>query len=144
MSNIQISTDKEKLDLPFIQGFLSQTYWGKGRSMDEVITAMEHSINFGVYKKGQQIGYARVVTDYIQFAYLMDVFIIEDQRGQGYSKQLMQFVLEFESFENVKMWRLATSDAHGLYQQFGFSSLEKPENMMERAIAKNISLDNNG
>lgn len=132
MSRILIRTDKTLLDIPFIHHFISRSYWGKGRTMEETCTAIEHSLNFGVYKGGRQIGYARVVTDYVQFAYMMDVFIEESQRGRGYAGQLVSFMLEFDALQKVKVWRLATTDAHELYRKFGFTALSRPENMMER------------
>ncbi|MBL7712173.1 MAG: GNAT family N-acetyltransferase [Chitinophagaceae bacterium] len=132
MNEVLISTDKSLLDIPFIHQFLSQSYWAKGRTMEETLTAIGHSLNFGVYESGRQIGYARVVTDYVQFAYLMDVFIDESRRGLGYAAQLVSFILDFEALQKVKVWRLATTDAHELYQKFGFTALSRPENMMER------------
>lgn len=131
MENLVISTEKNLLDPAYITAFLSQTYWAKGRSLETVLTCIEHSLNFGVYLDGKQIGYARVVTDYAQFAYILDVFIDEKYRGFGYSKLLMNFLLEHEALSQVKTLRLATADAHELYRKFGFGALSKPENMME-------------
>lgn len=131
MENLIITSDKNKLDLDYITAFISQTYWAKDRTLESMHTCVENSLNFGVFLEGKQIGYARVVTDYYQFAYLMDVFIDEKFRGKGYSKLLVKHILENESLKNIKVWRLATSDAHGLYKQFGFTELSKPENMME-------------
>lgn len=131
MEHLIITSEKDRLDMEFITGFISQTYWAKDRSMETMQTCIDNSLNFGVFLDGKQIGYARVVTDYAQFAYLMDVFIDKAYQGKGYSKLLMKHILESESLKNVKVWRLATSDAHGLYRQFGFTELSKPENMME-------------
>lgn len=131
MENLIITSDKEKLDLEFITGFISQSYWAKDRTQENMRTCVENSLNFGVFLDEQQIGYARVVTDYFQFAYLMDVFIDEKYRGRGYSKILMEHILECEYLKDVKVLRLATADAHGLYRKFGFTALSKPENMME-------------
>lgn len=131
MEKLIISTEKSLLDPEYITTVLSQTYWAKGRSLETVKTCIEHSINFGVYLEGKQIGYARVVTDYAQFAYILDVFIDEKHRGLGYSKLLMNDLLEHEALSGVKVLRLATSDAHELYRKFGFKELSKPENMME-------------
>lgn len=131
MENLIITSDKERLDLEFITGFISQTYWAKDRRPEDMRTCIENSLNFGVFRNEQQIGYARIVTDYFQFAYLMDVFIDEKFRGRGYSKILMKHILECERLKKVKVWRLATADAHELYRQFGFTELWKPENMME-------------
>ncbi|TSJ46346.1 GNAT family N-acetyltransferase [Fluviicola chungangensis] len=131
MENLIITSDKEKLDLEYITGFISQSYWAKDRTKEMMRTCIDNSLNFGLFFDNQQIGYARVVTDYAQFAYLMDVFIDEKYRGLGYSKLLMEYILECEPLKNVKVWRLATSDAHGLYRQFGFTELKSPEKLME-------------
>ncbi len=127
----EISTDPSRLDVPFIQSFLTQTYWAKARSREMVETCIRHSLNFGVYLSGRQIGYARVVTDYAVFAYLMDVFIEEAQRGKGCGKQLVHFVLHCEELRLVQHWKLASSDARGLYELFGFHALSHPEKNME-------------
>lgn len=130
-SKININTDKNKLNIEFIISFISQSYWAKGRSLETMKTLVDNSLNFGVYFNDLQIGYARIVTDYGQFAYLMDVFISEEHRGNGYSVQLLEYMMNHEALKNIKVWRLATSDAHNLYQKFGFTQLEKPENLME-------------
>lgn len=131
MNELSISTDKNILDISFINGFISNSYWAKGRSLETMQTCIDNSLNFGVYLNKEQIGFARVVTDYSQFAYILDLFIHENYRGKGYSKLLMKYILEFDQLTPVKTWRLSTSDAHGLYKQFGFNSLAKPENLME-------------
>jgi N-acetylglutamate synthase-like GNAT family acetyltransferase len=131
MPSIIISTNKELLDVKFINNFISTTHWAKGRSLETMQTCIDNSLNFGVYLDGKQIGYARLVTDYCIFAYLMDVFIDEKHRGKGYSKQLMQYTMKHESIKDVKVWRLATTDSHGLYKQFGFTPLSHPEKIME-------------
>jgi GNAT superfamily N-acetyltransferase len=131
MEHLIITSDKNKLDLEFITAFISNSYWAKDRTLKEMQTCIENSLNFGVFLDEKQIGYARVVTDYFQFAYLMDVFIDEKYRGKGYSKMLMKHILECNLLKDVKVWRLATADAHELYKQFGFTELSKPGNMME-------------
>lgn len=131
MENLVITTEKSRLDLDYITAFISQSYWAKDRSRETMLTCIENSLNFGVYLDEKQIGYARVVTDYAQFAYIMDVFIDENHQGKGFSKILMKYILEHEALSLVKVLRLATSDAHGLYRKFGFRELSKPENMME-------------
>lgn len=132
MEELIISTDVLKLDVPFIHNFLTSSYWAKGRTLEDVELCIRHSLNFGMYLDGRQIGYARVVTDYFQLAYLMDVFVVEEQRGKGYSRQLMQAILEENPLVNMKVWRLATTDAHGLYEKFGFKPLSDPDRFMER------------
>ena len=129
---LEITTDTARLDVAFIHRFLTQSYWAKGRSRETVETCIRHSLNFGVFLDGKPIGYARVVTDYAVFAYLMDLFIIEEHRGKGYSKMLLEAILQHEALQALPTWRLATSDAHGLYQKFGFGPLQAPQKMMER------------
>lgn len=131
---IRISTDKDKLDVSFIHKFITNTYWAKGRTMEEVKTTIENSYCFGIYSNGKQIGFARVVTDYVVFAYIMDVFIVEEQQGKGYSSLLMDKLLSEPAFSKVKTWRLATTDAHFLYEKFGFGALANPEKQMEKII----------
>jgi GNAT superfamily N-acetyltransferase len=134
MNTITITTDKNQLDINLIHAFISNTYWAKGRSLEQVQTCIDNSLNFGIYLNNQQIGYARVVTDYVAFAYLLDVFIIEQYQKQGYSTQLMEFILNLPELKSIKVWRLATTDAHYLYQKFGFTALKSPEKMMERIV----------
>lgn len=133
---IRVSTDKDKLDISFIHKFLTNTYWAKGRTMEEVKTTIENSFCFGIYNNGKQIGFARVVTDYVVFAYIMDVFIVEEQQGKGYSSLLMDKLLNEPAFKKVKTWRLATADAHFLYEKFGFGALANPEKQMEKIITE--------
>ena len=129
---ITISTDKTKLNVPFIQDFLKDIYWAAGRTIDEVQTTIDSSVCFGIYLNDVQIGFARVITDYMVFAYLMDVFIAEEHRGNGYSSILMDAMMNEPVLQDVKIWRLATSDAHFLYEKFGFKTLAHPEKMMEK------------
>lgn len=131
---ITVSTDKNKLDVPFIQKFLKNVYWAAGRTMQEVQTTIDHSFCFGIYLDEQQIGFARVITDYVVFAYLMDVFITEEHRGKGYSSILIENMMNEPKLKNIKIWRLATSDAHFLYRKFGFHELANPEKLMEKII----------
>jgi GNAT superfamily N-acetyltransferase len=131
---ITVSTDKTKLDIPFIQRFLKDIYWAAPRTTEEVLTTIEASVCFGIYLNDKQIGFARVITDYVVFGYVMDVFIIEEQRGKGYSSLLIEQMMNEPSLKNLKVWRLATTDAHFLYQKFGFTALEHPEKMMEKKI----------
>lgn len=133
---IRVSTDKDKLDISFIHKFLTNTYWAKGRTLEEVKTTIENSFCFGIYTNGKQIGFARVVTDYVVFAYIMDVFIVEEQQGKGYSSLLMDKLLNEPAFKKVKTWRLATADAHFLYEKFGFGALANPEKQMEKIITE--------
>lgn len=132
---ISVSTDKSKLDVPFIQDFLKDIYWAAGRTIEEVQTTIDASVCFGIYLNEKQIGFARVITDYVVFAYLMDVFIDEKHRGKGYSSILIEYMMHEPLLKNIKIWRLATSDAHFLYEKFGFTKLNHPEKMMERILS---------
>ena len=133
---ITVSTDKTKLNVAFIQNFLKDIYWAAGRTIEEVQTTIDASVCFGIYLDDEQIGFARVITDYVVFAYMMDVFIDEKHRRKGYSSILIKTIMEEPQLQQVKIWRLATSDAHFLYEKFGFSSLAHPEKMMEKIISK--------
>lgn len=127
-----ISTDPTRLNIPLIHDFISnQSYWGQGRKIDTVQLALNNSLNFGLYKHDEQVGFARVVTDYCTFAWLADVFVVEDQRGTGLSKWLMEVIISHPQLVNMRRWLLATKDAHGLYAQFGFKPLLQPERWME-------------
>ena len=110
-----ISTDKNWLDLTLIHSFLTTSYWAAGIPLEVVRRSIEHSLSFGLYKEDQQIGYARVITDYATFAYLGDVFILEPFRGQGLSKWLMEVVVTHPELQGFRRWILLTKDAHGLY-----------------------------
>jgi len=131
---ITVSTDKNKLDVPFIQDFLKDIYWAAGRTIEEVQRTIDASVCFGIYLDDKQIGFARVITDYVVFAYLMDVFITEEHRGKGYSSILINAMMNEPQLQEVKIWRLATTDAHFLYEKFGFKALAHPEKMMEKIV----------
>lgn len=132
-SDFLISTDQKKLDLKLIHGFLSNdSYWAKGRTLEVVVRSVENSLNFGLYKNNQQIGFARVVTDYSTFAWVADVFILDEHRGQGLAKWLMETITLHPELQGFRRWVLATKDAHELYRQFGFIPLKRPERWMER------------
>ena len=131
---VSVSTDKNKLNVPFIQQFLKDIYWAAGRTIEEVQTTIDNSFCFGIYLNDTQIGFARVITDYVVFAYLMDVFITEKHRGKGYSSVLIRSMMTEPKLKDIKIWRLATSDAHFLYEKFGFKALENPEKMMEKKV----------
>ncbi len=129
---IDISTDKSKLNINVIHKYLSEeSYWAKDRNIETIQQSINHSLCFGVYLNNIQIGFARVVTDYTIFAYIMDVFILKEYQGKGYGKRLMNAIMNHHQLQNLNRWGLATNDAHGLYKQFGFESLSQPEIMME-------------
>jgi GNAT superfamily N-acetyltransferase len=129
--NISISTDKNLLDVAMIYDFLRQSYWATNRSLETIQTSIEHSFCFGLYDNGQQIGFARVISDCSVFAYIMDVFVLDNYRGQGLGKSLMQYILDESVLKNVRKWMLGTRDAHGLYRQLGFTDISSPEMWMQ-------------
>lgn len=133
ITNISFSRDKERLDAAMIHDFLiNESYWAQTRTFEQTKTAIENSICFGVYDGEKQIGFARVVSDKATFAYVGDVFIIEEYRGCGLSKRLMQEIVSHPELQGLRRWLLATRDAHGLYEQFDFAELKFPERWMER------------
>lgn len=136
-NDIIISDDKTKLNITVIHNFLTRSYWAEGRTIDEIKKCIEHSDCFGVYLNDEQIGFARILSDRVTFAYLMDVFINEEHRGNGYSKLLLKKIFEDERYKQVKKWLLATKDAHSLYAKFGFKSIRKVERLMENLRAEN-------
>lgn len=127
-----ISTDPARLDIDAICDFLTRAYWAKGRPRERTERAIANSLVFGVYDGTKQVGVARVVSDHAIVAYLCDVFIHEEYRAHGLGKWLIQTILDHPDLRGVRRWLLATSDAHGLYQQFGWTALSEPENWMER------------
>ena len=130
-SNFFVSTDKGKIDLGLVHEFLTNSYWGKGRSKEQVERSIENSLSFGVYRGNEQVGFARIISDYATFAYLADVFVLPSFQGKGLGKMLMSHIMDHDLLQNLRRWMLATRDAHELYAKFGFEPLESPEIMME-------------
>lgn len=127
-----VSTDQSLLQIDVVHDYLSnRSYWATGRPLEVMQQAIEGSLCFGVYHQGAQVGFARVITDYALFAYLADVFILEEYRGRGLSKLLLTEIFAHPKLKRLKRWMLATSDAHGLYAKFGFHSPEHPDKWME-------------
>ena len=127
-----ISTDHKLLDVDIIQGYLSSSYWASGRTREIVEKSIANSLCFGVYHGDDQIGLARVVTDYATFAWICDVFILEPYRGKGLGKWLISVVVNSPELHEINRLILATRDAHGLYSQMGFVPLKNPERWMEK------------
>ena len=136
MDDLIISDNKNKLDVELIHKFLTTSYWAEGRILEEVKNSIENSHCFGVYKGDTQIGFARIVTDYTVIAYLMDVFILEEYRGKGFSKLLLQRIFDDARFKGIKKWMLSTKDAHFLYAKFGFEKIKNPDRLMEKAVLR--------
>lgn len=127
------STERARLDLGLIHSFLvEESYWARERTLEQTKTAIENSICFGVYDGERQVAFARVVSDKATFAYIGDVFVVEEYRGRGISKMLMQNIVEHPELQGLRRWVLATRDAHGLYEQFEFAPLRHPERWMEK------------
>jgi GNAT superfamily N-acetyltransferase len=131
-NNLLVSTDPAKLDVDAIHVFLTRAYWCEGIPRDIVERAVRQSLSFGLFDGAAQVGLARVVTDYATFAYLCDVYVLESHRGQGLGKWLIECVMAHSQLQGLRRFNLATRDAHGLYAQFGFQPLAKPEAHMER------------
>src|ERR1700726_2390653 len=120
-----ISTDRSRLDLDVIYGFLTNCYWAKGIPRGVVARSIEHSLCFGIYDgSGAQVGFARVVSDFATVAYLGDVFVLESHRVRGLSKWLMECIVKHPALQNLRRWILLTRDAHELYSQCGFAPLK--------------------
>jgi N-acetylglutamate synthase-like GNAT family acetyltransferase len=125
-----ISTDRAKLDVDTIHRFLTRSYWAEGIPRDTVVRSIENSLCFGVYSGSEQVGFARVISDYATFAYIADVFILEPYRERGLGKELIASVMAHPELQGLRRWSLGTRDAHGLYAQFGFTRVENPSRTM--------------
>ncbi len=129
-----ISDDRSRVDAAFVQSYLRRSYWAKDIPLDVVQRAIEHSLCFGIYGSAGQVGFARVVTDYATFAYVADVFVIEDHRGKALSVWLMECIAEHPRLQGLRRWMLGTRDAHTLYEKTGFSRMKAvDERWMEKA-----------
>jgi len=124
--NYLISTDREKMQLREIIGFMRRSYWAADRPEALIEKTLDTSLCFALFEDDKQIGFARVITDYAVFAYLLDVFITEDKRSLGLGKWLMEVIINYPRLKDVESWMLATKDAHSLYAKYGFKSLENP------------------
>lgn len=131
MAPYEISTDAARLDIGAIHDFLSQSYWSPGIPRDIVERAISNSLCFGVYCEGKQVGLARVITDGATFAYLADVYILPEHRGQGLAQRLLGEVIKHPHLQGLRRMLLFTRDAHSLYAKFGFRPLAAPERAMD-------------
>jgi GNAT superfamily N-acetyltransferase len=126
-----ISTDRTRFDVAAIHAFLARSYWSPGIPLATVERAIAHSLAFGVFDGVEQVGFGRVVTDRATFAYLADVYILEEHRGRGLGRRLVETILAHEDLQGLRRFLLATRDAHALYAEFGFKPLAAPDRMME-------------
>ncbi len=130
--DFEISTDRARLDFDVLHDFLSRSaYWAQGRTRAVIRRSVDNSLPFGLYQHNQQLGFARVVTDYATFAWLADVFVLAEARGQGLSKWLVEVILAHPELQGLRRWVLATKDAHELYRRFGFAEMQQPARWME-------------
>ena len=130
-----ISTDPKRLDIDIIHGFLVGSYWAEGRTRERVAQSIEHSLPFGLYHGEEQVGFARVLTDYVVLAFLADVFVLETHRGRGLGAWLVEVATSLPELRPIRRWLLGTRDAHDLYRKFGFTE-PKPGVLMERVDAQ--------
>ena len=134
MEGYEISTDAARLDLDALHGALRRMYWCEGIPRELLAKAIENSINFGVYTATNElVAFARIITDRATFAYLGDVYVLENHRGRGLSKRLMEAVTAHPELQGLRRFLLVTRDAHGLYEQFGFTRPANPDGIMEIA-----------
>ena len=129
--NYLLSTDRRKLNYAFISSNLQQQDWSTDLSTTEIRKSIDNSRSYGLYHNNIQIGFAKVLTDYVRFAYLSDVFIIDEYKGKGLSLFMIKGILDDPKLQGVKKWMLATRDAHGLYKKFGFTELKNPKRFMQ-------------
>jgi GNAT superfamily N-acetyltransferase len=126
-----ISTDPGRLDVDAVHSYLTRSYWAKGISKEVVAKSIKGSLCFGLFEGSRQIGLARVITDKATFAYLCDVYVLEDYLSRGLGKWLMSAVRAHPDLQKLRRFVLLTRDAHGLYEQFGFTRLTQPDMYME-------------
>jgi GNAT superfamily N-acetyltransferase len=128
----EISTDPARIELAAVHAFLTNSYWAAGIPLETVERSIMNSLCFGIYRGNRQVGFARVITDRATFAYLGDVFVLPEYRGQDLSKWMMECIMAHPELQGFRRWSLLTRDAHGLYRQFGFTELKSPQRWMER------------
>jgi ribosomal protein S18 acetylase RimI-like enzyme len=126
-----VTADRRRIDVDAVHGFLTRCFWARGISKDLVAKSIAHSLCFGLFDDRAQIGFARVVTDSSTYAYLCDVYVLEQYRGQGLGKWMIEFVMEHPELQGLRRFQLVTRDAHGLYHRFGFKTPSDPGRHME-------------
>jgi N-acetylglutamate synthase-like GNAT family acetyltransferase len=138
MGKFLISTDRSKLEVDVIHKFLTQSYWAAGIPRETVVRAIENSLCFGVYDGADQVGFARVISDFATYAYIADVFILEPYRERGLGKELMASIMAHVDLQGLRRWSLGTRDAHGLYAQFGFRTVDNSSPIMMEIVNADI------
>jgi GNAT superfamily N-acetyltransferase len=142
--DILVTTDPARLDLDTIHGFLSGSYWARGIPREVVERSIRHSLCFGAFDGGRQVGFARVISDRATFAYVCDVFVLDRDRGRGIGKRIMACITSHPELQNLRLWTLFTRDAHGLYRQHGFRDARHPDRLMERRAERPYALSEAG
>ena len=127
----RVTTDPDQFDIDVIHAYLTRSYWKRGVPKAHVIRSLEHSLGFALLKKDQQIGFARVISDYVDYAYLCDVFVLEGHQGQGLGRWLIESVLACPGLQGLGQFTLITGDAQAFYSQLGFEGLLHPERHMQ-------------
>lgn len=135
MNELRISTNVEEFDIPLIHRFLSESYWAKGISISVVRKAVAHSLCFGGFVGTSQVAFGRAATDLTRFAYLLDFFVLQEHRGKGYGRAIVQAALSRLKVEGVRKVMLGTTDAHGLYEKFGFKLVGDSPTLMACVLA---------
>jgi GNAT superfamily N-acetyltransferase len=130
--DIEISTDPSRIDVDMVHEYLRTSYWAQGRSRATVERSIRHSLCFGAYHSGRQVGFGRAITDYAVFAYIADVFVLPEFQGRGIGKAIVRNMMEHPQLQGLQLMLLRTRDAHGLYTPFGFEPLPRPDDMMAR------------
>jgi GNAT superfamily N-acetyltransferase len=126
-----LTADRRRIDVDAVHAFLTRSFWARGISKELVAKSIDHSLCFGVFHEATQVAFARVVTDYSTYAYLCDVYVLEEQRDKGLGKWMMEFVMKHPDLQGLRRFQLVTRDAHGLYTRFGFKPPDNPERQME-------------
>lgn len=127
---LAISSEADDMDVAMIHAFLTTTYWATGRTQEQVATSIRHSQPYGFFLDKKQIAFARVLSDKVAFAYVLDVFVLPSFRRQGYATRLLEHILNDRSFADVRVWLLKTRDAHEFYSRLGFTTLPAPDDFM--------------
>ena len=131
MADYEISSERGRMDVAAIHAFLTRTYWARGIPLETVQRAIENSLCFGVFQGEAQVGFARVITDQATFAYLADVYLLDEHLGKGLARRLVQAVLAHPRLQGLRRWLLVTRDAHALYRPHGFEPVAHPDRIME-------------
>ena len=138
---LAVTDDSGRIDIEVVHGFLREVYWAKGIPRETLLKAIESSLCFSAFDGDEQIGFARVITDRATFAYLSDVFVLEQHRGRGASRFMMDCIMTHPDLQGLRRWMLLTDSAHGLYRKYGFTDIADPRRHMEISKPKIYQLE---